>query len=102
MSQEGVLRWPSSSTPTRSTLSCRRFSRRLSARASTAVVAGDGGHRFLGPRFMAFRAVTEPLDNSMRLTIDSLSAAREAQPAPPPQTTQAVPAPEAPDISALS
>jgi N-acetylmuramoyl-L-alanine amidase len=55
----------------------------------------------LGPRFMAFRAVTEPLDNSMRLTIDLLSAAREAQP-PPPQTTQAVPAPEAPDISALN
>jgi N-acetylmuramoyl-L-alanine amidase len=55
----------------------------------------------LGPRFMAFRAVTEPNDNSMRLTIDLLSAAREAQPAPP-QTTQAVPAPEAPDISALT
>jgi N-acetylmuramoyl-L-alanine amidase len=56
----------------------------------------------LGPRFMAFRAVTEPLDNSTRLTIDLLSAAREAQPAPPPLTTQAVPAPEAPDISALT
>jgi N-acetylmuramoyl-L-alanine amidase len=55
----------------------------------------------LGPRFMSFRAVTEPLDNSTRLTIDLLSAGREAQPAPPPQTTQAVPAPEAPDISAL-
>jgi N-acetylmuramoyl-L-alanine amidase len=56
----------------------------------------------LGPRFMSFRAVTEPLDNSTRLTIDLLSAVREAQPASPPQTTQAAPAPEAPDISALN
>ena len=40
----------------------------------------------LGPRFMAFRAVTEPLNNFMRLTRWNLRVGRrEAQPAPPPR-----------------
>jgi N-acetylmuramoyl-L-alanine amidase len=54
----------------------------------------------LGPRFVAFRASTQPLDTSTRLTIDLLSA-QQAPNAPPPA---AVPEPAAPplDLSALN
>jgi N-acetylmuramoyl-L-alanine amidase len=38
----------------------------------------------LGPRFGSYRASTQPLDTSTRLTIDVLSAQSPSQPAPPP------------------
>jgi N-acetylmuramoyl-L-alanine amidase len=50
----------------------------------------------LGPRFAAFRASTQPLDASSRLTIDLVATQTEATPSPTPS-----PAPP-PDLSAVS
>ncbi len=55
----------------------------------------------LGPRFVSFRSVTETLDETTRVTIELMSAAREAPPAPPGPTSPAAPTPDVPDISAL-
>ena len=54
----------------------------------------------LGPRFVAFRASTQPLETATRLTIDLLSVQTQAPTAPPPvAATEVVPPP---DLSALS
>lgn len=51
----------------------------------------------LGPRFAAFRASTQPLDASSRLTIDLVATQTETTPSPTPS-----PAPPPPDLSAVS
>ncbi len=53
----------------------------------------------LGPRFAAFRATSQPLDASTRLTIDLLSAQTQA---PTPVAAPAPPDVPAPDLSALA
>lgn len=53
----------------------------------------------VGPRFGAFRASTQPLDSSARLTIDVMSAQTEQQPAAPAPPSQPAPAP---DLSVLN
>src|SRR5207248_1558070 len=57
----------------------------------------------LGPRFVAFRASTQPLETSTRLTIDLLSTQTQAVPAPAPgPVAPPEPASAPPDLSALS
>jgi len=51
----------------------------------------------LGPRFAAFRASTQPIDASSRLTIDLVATQTEASPSPTPS-----PAPPPPDLSAVN
>jgi N-acetylmuramoyl-L-alanine amidase len=55
----------------------------------------------LGPRFVAFRASTQPLETSTRLTIDLLSTQTQAIPAPGP-VAPPEPAFPPPDLSTLS
>jgi N-acetylmuramoyl-L-alanine amidase len=59
----------------------------------------------VGPRFVAFRASTQPLETSTRLTVDLQSTPTQTAPAPAPPAGLPPPTPETPlppDLSALN